>query len=350
MDFILSYNNREGVMVFPVVPNEAIVLQRTQKNETFDSVSGEMQALGTLRLAAFELASFFPTHDYPFIRPGGKRPAWDFVRTIEAVRARRIPFRAVHLDNSGREIFNLPVSVDSFEYWIDQAGDISYKLSFREYRFAEAPLSSTLPAQKEPEGRLPTTAPAPLTAPLTDSQAAVYDNLPDGGSMTMRSGAVVSSGHTIDVPPSVNQGGVSGNYTEYARFNWKYNQGEVFRAWKAKGSQYTGGIATINGCYLVAMTTKFGQVGDGLKIFLEDGTVIPAIIGDSKGKNPGVNPHPGESGSEWGHYLSYGGRGKLIDIIEWEAVKGGPRSYVSQSGWLNKKVVRVINYGSWLNQ
>ena len=74
MDFILSYNNREGVMVFPVVPNEAITLSRSQKNETFDSVNGEMQAPGTLGLATFELESFVPTHDYSFIRPGGKRP------------------------------------------------------------------------------------------------------------------------------------------------------------------------------------------------------------------------------------------------------------------------------------
>lgn len=336
MDFILSYNNREGVMVFPVVPNEAIVLQRGQKNETFDSVSGEMQALGPLNLATFELESFFPTHDYPFIRPGGKRPAWDFVRTIEAVRARRIPFRAVHLDNSGREIFNLPVSVDSFEHWIDQAGDISYRLSFREYRFAEAPLSATLPAQKEPEGRLPTTAPAPLTAPLTDSQAEAAGQIaPAGG-----------SGRTIVVPQDV-QGGMTGNFTWYAKQNWNMNlaQGKLYKAWIAQGRPSQGGVAMISGYYCVAMTTKFGQAGDILQINLANGDSFKAIMADSKGANPGVNPHPGESGNEWGHKLNYPGRGWLVDVVEWEAHNGDPHTLVRQKGWTNVKVSSVINFG-----
>ena len=336
MDFILSWNNREGVLIFPVVPNEAIVLQRAQKNETFDSVSGEMQALGTLGLATFELESFFPTHDYPFIRPGGKRPAWDFGRTIEAVRARRIPFRAVHLDNSGREIFNLPVSVDSFEHWQDQAGDISYRLSFREYRFAEAPLSSTLPAQKEPEGRLPTTAPAPLTAPLTDSQAEAAGQIaPAGG-----------SGRTIVVPQDI-QGGMTGNHTWYDQQNWNPNltQGKLYKNWIAQGRPSQGGVAMISGYYCVAMTTKFGQAGDILQINLANGDSFKAILADSKGGNPGVNPHPGESGTEWGHYMTYPGRGKLIDIVEWEAYKVKPHALVRQKGWTNVKVTSVINFG-----
>lgn len=32
MDFILSYNNDEKVMTFPVVPNEGINLSRSQDN------------------------------------------------------------------------------------------------------------------------------------------------------------------------------------------------------------------------------------------------------------------------------------------------------------------------------
>ena len=335
MDFILSYNNREGVMVFPVVPNEAITLSRSQKNETFDSVNGEMQALGTLGLATFELESFFPTHDYSFIRPGGKRPAWDFVRTIEAVRARRIPFRAVHLDNSGREIFNLPVSVESFEYWEDQAGDISYHLSFREYRFAEAPLSATLPAQEEPEGRIPTEPPAPITM-QTDSQAEAASQIaPAGG-----------SGRTIVVPQEI-QGGMTGTYTRYAAQNWDRSlaQGKLYDIWVRLGRPSQDGVAMINGYYCVAMTTKFGQAGDLLQINLANGDSFKAIMADSKGANPGVNPHPGESGNEWGHMLKYPGRGWLVDVVEWEAGNGDPHTLVNNKKWTNVKVTSVVNFG-----
>jgi len=180
MDFILSWNNNEGALLFPVLPNGGIVLTRGQRNETFDGINGEMQALGTLGLASFEIDSFFPTKYYSFQRFMSLEDGWYYVRTIEAVRARRIPFRGILLDNRGSECFNLPLTVESFEYGLDQAGDISYRISFREYRFAAMPLTATLPAQANPVGAMPTAAPSPLTQVVTDSQAAAQD----GGSFT----------------------------------------------------------------------------------------------------------------------------------------------------------------------
>ena len=113
MDFILSYNNNEMVMPFPVVPNGGISLTRDQDNITFDGVNYELQAIGTMNLASFELSSIFPNRPYPWLRPGSVADGWAYVRTIEAARLRRIPFRAIHLDNDGTELFNLPVTVDS---------------------------------------------------------------------------------------------------------------------------------------------------------------------------------------------------------------------------------------------
>lgn len=141
MDFILSYNNNEGVMTFPVVPNEGITVTSGQSNEVFDGVNHQLQSLGNLELRGFELSSIFPTRAYSWARPGSSTDGWSYVRTIEAVRQRRIPFRAIHLDNAGQEIFNLPVSVDDFAYGLDQAGDIAYTLKCTEYRFANQPVA-----------------------------------------------------------------------------------------------------------------------------------------------------------------------------------------------------------------
>lgn len=141
MDFILSYNNNEGVMTFPVVPNGGITLSRGQSNDAFDGVNHQLQSLGTMELASFELSSIFPLRGYPWIRPGSSTDGWSYVRTIEAVRERRIPFRAIYLDNDGEEIFNLPVSIDSFEYELDRAGDVAYTLKCTEYRFANQPVA-----------------------------------------------------------------------------------------------------------------------------------------------------------------------------------------------------------------
>lgn len=188
MDFVLSYNNGEVVMVFPVIPNEAIRLERGQANQLFEGMNGEMQTLGAMTLATFDLEGFFPLKPIAggrnAARPGSTLEGWEYVRKIEAGRARRIPFRAVHLDNSGREIFNLPVSVESFSYGLDQAGDIWYKLSFREYRFAAMPLTATLPAQAEPDGAIPTVPPSPLTQVVTASQAEAQQGQSEGGSFT----------------------------------------------------------------------------------------------------------------------------------------------------------------------
>ena len=180
MDFVLSYNNNEGVLVFPVIPNGGITLSRGQSNETFDGVNHELQSLGTMDLASFELSSIFPLHDYPWIRPGSSTDGWSYVHTIEAVRERRIPFRAIYLDNDGEEIFNLPVSVDRFEYAPDKAGDIAYALEFREYRFAETEVTE-IPVLGSPTGE-PTTPGSSVSAGgtlggevLTDSQAAQLD-------------------------------------------------------------------------------------------------------------------------------------------------------------------------------
>ena len=191
MDFVLSYNNNEGVLVFPVVPNDGIHLSRSQSNETFDGVNHELQSLGTMDLAGFDLSSIFPLHAYPWIRPGSSTDGWGYVHTIEAVRERRIPFRAIYLDNNGEEIFNLPVSVDKFEYGVDQAGDIAYTMEFREYRFAETEVTE-IPVLGSPTGE-PTTPGSSVSSGgtvggtlggevLTDSQAAQLD----GGGYTKR--------------------------------------------------------------------------------------------------------------------------------------------------------------------
>lgn len=140
MDFILSFNNGywygSPQMIFPVVPNGGVQFERSQNNVSFDGVNGEMLSIGELNLASFSIESIFPLRPYNWTRPGSSSDGWAYVRTIEKIRRERIPFRAVLLDNNGETIFNVPAAVDSFTYYVDQAHDISYSLTFKEYRFA----------------------------------------------------------------------------------------------------------------------------------------------------------------------------------------------------------------------
>ena len=172
MDFTLSYNNKEEVLVFPVVPNAGIQLSRDQDNQAFDGINHELQALGNMKLATFSITSFFPLKRYSFLRPYSSINGWHSVRVIEAVRKRKIPFRALHLDNNGQEVFNLPVTVENFEYWLDQAGDIGYTIDFKEYRFANGS-AATLSKPKDAAGEKTQTA-AQLNASTGSSSGGTF--------------------------------------------------------------------------------------------------------------------------------------------------------------------------------
>lgn len=135
MDIILSYNNNEVTMVFPVVPNNMPEIVCPQSNGSFDSTQGEMNAIGPIGLRSLSVESIFPTHNYPWLRPKSSADGRKYVDLIEAGRRRYIPFRVILLDNAGNALLNMACTVDNFTYHLDRAGDIAYKLELREYRF-----------------------------------------------------------------------------------------------------------------------------------------------------------------------------------------------------------------------
>lgn len=75
-------------------------------------------------------------------------------------------------------------------------------------------------------------------------------------------------------------------------------QAEVNQQWIAAGSEYTNHIATLNGKYLIATTTKFGDVGDEIQFVCKNGYVLNCIIADSKGT---PEEAAATGGNEWGH-------------------------------------------------
>lgn len=60
-------------------------------------------------------------------------------------------------------------------------------------------------------------------------------------------------------------------------------QERVHDAWNAAGSVFTNHVATLDGRYLVAVKPALGAAGQYIDITLENGTVIPAIVADTKG-------------------------------------------------------------------
>ena len=144
------------------------------------------------------------------------------------------------------------------------------------------------------------------------------------------------NGKTTEIPDSVKQTGIIANYTQnYNTRGWGYDQKKMANAYKASGSQTDGNIATIDGRYLVAVSPKFGKVGDNIDIQLENGETIPAVIADVKGS---------DATSSWGHEL-----GGKVDVVEWE-INGTSQDQLKKTlknnDWYGSEVVSITNTGS----
>lgn len=140
-----------------------------------------------------------------------------------------------------------------------------------------------------------------------------------------------ATGGVINVPQSDYN---SYTITEYDRINWAHGtrQRELYDMWYSQG-HWTNGIATIDGCYLIACTPTFGQVGDYVTFYLSDGTAIPCIIADEKNtSDEGCNSYGHDNGHsviefevKSSYYHSYGNPGHGSWFPEW----GGDRLVAS---------------------
>lgn len=157
-----------------------------------------------------------------------------------------------------------------------------------------------------------------------------------------RSGATLTSGTSYNISSNIVQTGIIGDYTNFNR-NWSYVPKQLYDIWVSRGKPTANYIATLDGYVLIACKQRFGNDGDLISVVLEDGTFFNAIIGDIKRS---------DEGNEWGHLFDMSGGRKGTSIIEFEA-NGNDLSAVNAgltaAGWYKKKVVQIVNYGSWLN-
>lgn len=133
MDIFLSINNREKVIQLPVLPAEFAV-QSAQQNEIYQTVSiGEINLIGNKALKTIAWSSFFPAKRLSYSK-NKTMFSWDYVRELETMRERKLPFRLIITDT----LINMPVTIDSFEYGM-KAGtmDIQYSIELKEFRFLE---------------------------------------------------------------------------------------------------------------------------------------------------------------------------------------------------------------------
>ncbi|MGN1371613.1 MAG: hypothetical protein ACI4XM_05010 [Candidatus Coprovivens sp.] len=99
------------------------------------------------------------------------------------------------------------------------------------------------------------------------------------------------------------------------------------------------GFAKIGDRYVVATTTTFGNVGDYIDVYQEDGSVIKCIIGDIKNQN--------DAGcTKWGHNNGDCVVEFVVDKDSWYGTDKTPNGLHPE--W-NQNITKIINKGNYFN-
>lgn len=102
------------------------------------------------------------------------------------------------------------------------------------------------------------------------------------------------------------------------------------------------GFGKIDGRYVIACTTTFGDPGDYIDFYLENGEVINAIVGDTK--------NPADAGcTKWGHQNGRVVIEFVVDYGKWyNPLHTNPGNPSCHPEW-NSKVTKAVNGGSYFD-
>jgi hypothetical protein len=135
-NIVFSANNREEVMILPVVPE--IEVDKPQGNERFETINkGTLNLIGDEGLRTFSITSIFPSQKYIWLKPGSVAEPFKYVDFFNKWRAKKVPLRIVTSRPDGSEWFNMAVLIDDFSFRLRRNGDIAYTLECSEYPFVE---------------------------------------------------------------------------------------------------------------------------------------------------------------------------------------------------------------------
>ncbi|WP_077369714.1 hypothetical protein [Anaerosalibacter sp. Marseille-P3206] len=135
-NIVFSANNREEVMILPVVPE--IEVEKPQNNEQFETINnGTLNLIGDEGLRTFSITSIFPSQKYIWLKSGSVAEPFKYVDFFNKWRAKKVPLRIVTSRPDGREWFNMACLIDNFTFKVRRNGDIAYTLDVSEYPFVE---------------------------------------------------------------------------------------------------------------------------------------------------------------------------------------------------------------------
>lgn len=121
-------------IVFPVPPAKLPAIECEQKNQTFESVLGDISTIGLLGLRTISFKNLLCPSDnskYPFARGSEGQ---DIINFINKYRLNDNPFRLI-ITRADVTYLNMSAVIDNFSYELDNVNDYYVDIDFREYRF-----------------------------------------------------------------------------------------------------------------------------------------------------------------------------------------------------------------------
>ena len=141
------------------------------------------------------------------------------------------------------------------------------------------------------------------------------------------------AGTTIEIP--------EGMGTTHTYMGWKTITSPSSRQSQLReqsGEHYDSeGFGIIDGRYVIACTTLYGQVGDYVDFYRENGDVLHCVIGDIKNQNdPGCNQYGHQNGERVVEFV--------VQYSTWYPSHANPGTPSCKPEW-NSRVVRAVNLG-----
>lgn len=132
VDIYLSVNNNEEMIHIPVTPPE-ITVTSEQGTETFETAGyGTIRIIGSRNLSGISWESFFPVHDYPFLRDTSLK-GQEYADKINSWRDRKLPVRLVITSSGFANLdINMACAVTQLNGAVGSNGDYNYTVQLDE--------------------------------------------------------------------------------------------------------------------------------------------------------------------------------------------------------------------------
>lgn len=134
MNIVVSANDNEEILIFPIVPND-LSLKNPQNNEEFQTINkGTLNLIGDLGLRSLNIGSKFLKEIKSWAKSGSVEGV-QYVNFFNKWRSKKAPIRIIITKKDGSEWVNMAVTVDNFDYSFDKQENINYSLDLKEYQY-----------------------------------------------------------------------------------------------------------------------------------------------------------------------------------------------------------------------